>query len=73
MTEEEPTQEQVPTFTVAKGSLTPEEMAAVTVVLAALGSGGPGAASQAGVQSAGWRSRRRMMPAWAGRYGWGLR
>lgn len=73
MTEEELTEEQLPTFTVTKGSLTAEEMATVTVVLAACGSGGPGAASQAGVQSAGWRNRRRMMPAWAGRYGWGLR
>lgn len=70
---EEPTLEQVPTFTVAKGSLTSEEMAAVTVVLAALGSGGPAAVDQGGTQRAGWRNRRRMMPAWAGRYGWGLR
>lgn len=66
-------QPQSPTFTVTRGSLTPEEIAAVTVVLSAASQAGAASSTPAGGQASGWRNRHRMMPSWATRSGWGAR
>lgn len=59
-----------PAFQVTRGELSAEELAALTVVLAAAGQSSD-SGSTTKRQPRGWTNRQRMMPAWAGRSGWG--
>ncbi len=66
-----------PMFRVTAGNPTPEEVAAVTVVLAAAMSSGSGSDERVrrhrGWSNRGWSNRARTMPGWASTSGWGSR
>lgn len=60
-----------PMFRITAGNPSPEEVAALTVVLAAAASGE--SADTGSRRPTGWSRRARTMPGWASTSGWGNR